>query len=46
MFHLKGFGYLVLIKKNEKLPCEVLKSLQEVNSKLAHACIYSEKILA
>ncbi|MGC9345144.1 MAG: hypothetical protein ACP5E3_20735 [Bacteroidales bacterium] len=46
MFHLKGFGYLVLIKKDTKLPCEVLKSLQEVNSKLAHACIYAEKVLS
>lgn len=46
MFHLKGFGYLVLLKKDSKLPAEVLESLQEVNSKLAHACIYSEKVVA
>jgi hypothetical protein len=46
MFHLKGFGYLVLIKKDARLSPEVLSSLDEVNSKLAHACIYAEKVLA
>lgn len=45
MFHLKGFGYLVLLKRNGDLGEEIMESLEDVNSKLAIACIYAEKNL-
>lgn len=42
ILRLKDFGYLILMKKKDKLPTEVLESLDEVNNRLAEACLQAK----